>query len=135
MFQRPRRRSARRSAAAAVEALRAALETDPPAGATVRLDVLGAEDGWSATVPAGLRALLDEAAAAGYGRPAAECGGGATIPPLGRLSRRFPDAAVVPLGLVTPASRPHGPDENLDLHAAVRLSTALAALLAALTRP
>jgi hypothetical protein len=47
------------------------------------------------------------------------------------LSRRFPEAAVVPLGLVTPTSNPNGPDENIDLHAAVRLTTALTTLLAA----
>ena len=114
----------------AVDALRALLEADPPAGATVRLDVHGAEDGWSATIPAGLRTLLDEASAAGYGSPASECGGGATIPPLSILSRRFPEAAVVPLGLVTPTSNPHGPDENIDIDAAGRLTTALARLFA-----
>lgn len=116
---------------AAVQALRSALETNPPSGAAVRLDVHGAEDGWSAGMSNGLRTLLDESAAAGYGNPAAECGGGATVPPLGILARRFPEAAVVPLGLVTPGSNPHGPNENIDLNAAVRLTTSLAALLAA----
>jgi hypothetical protein len=60
--------------------------------------------------------------------------GGPTIPPLTVLSRRFPEAAVVPLGLVTPSSHQHGPDENIDLHAAIRLTTALAELLAARTK-
>ncbi|WP_236794826.1 M20/M25/M40 family metallo-hydrolase [Amycolatopsis sp. GM8] len=117
-------------AAKAAETLRTVLEADPPSGAAVRVDVHGAEDGWSATVPDGLRSLLDEAAAAGYGGPAAECGGGATVPPLGILARRFPEATVIPLGIVTPASNPHGPDENIDLNAAVRLTSALATLLA-----
>lgn len=114
----------------AVAALRATLEADPPAGATVRLDVHGAEDGWSTTVPEGLGVLLDEAGVAGYGARAAECGGGATIPPLGILARRFPEAAIVPLGLVTPSCNPHGPDEHIDLDSAERLTIALATLLA-----
>lgn len=115
----------------AVDALRATLEADPPAGATVRLDVHGAEDGWSTTVPEHLRLMLDEAGIAGYGLPASECGGGATVPPLGILAGRFAGAAVVPLGVVTASCNPHGPDEHIDLLAAERLTVALAALLAA----
>jgi acetylornithine deacetylase/succinyl-diaminopimelate desuccinylase-like protein len=118
----------------AVDALRTTLETDPPAGSSVRLDVRGAEDGWSASVPPSVRDLLDGAGVAGYAAPAAECGGGATIPPLGILARRFPEAVTIPLGLVTPNSNPHGPDEHIDLLAAERLTVALASLLAAQVR-
>jgi acetylornithine deacetylase/succinyl-diaminopimelate desuccinylase-like protein len=118
-------------AAAAADALRETLEADPPAGATVQLDVHGAQDGWSATAHDDIRVLLNQAAVAGYGNSAAECGGGATIPPLAMLAERYPGVPVIPLGLVTPDSRPHGPDENIDLEAAARLSTSLATLFAA----
>jgi len=116
-------------AATAADALRTTLESNPPSGALVRLDVHGAEDGWSTTISPEVRRLLDGASTAGYGARAAECGGGATVPPLAMLARRFPQAIVIPLGVVTPESNPHGPDENIDIRAAIRLSTSLAAIL------
>ncbi|WP_159500596.1 M20/M25/M40 family metallo-hydrolase [Microbacterium sp. 18062] len=116
--------------ARAVDALRSALESAPPAGATVSLDVVAAEPGWLVSVPEGLELDLERAGRTVYGVPPARCGGGATIPVLGMLAARFPATPILPLGVVTSESSPHGPDEFVDLDAAARLTSAIALLLA-----
>ncbi len=120
-------------AAEAAEALRTALEADPPYGADVRLTVHGAQNGWSTVVDDDLLSALDRAGAASFGRASSACGGGATIPPLGILAHRFPSTPVLPLGVVTASSHPHGPDEHLDIAAAARLTTAIATLFSELS--
>jgi hypothetical protein len=56
-------------------------------------------------------------------------GEGGTIPFLGWLAARFPDAQILALGVLVPGSNHHGPDESLHLPTAERVTGAVAALL------
>lgn len=121
-------------AAAAAQALARALQADPPHGAHVEVRIEAAESGWDAPdEPAWLAAALDDVSSAVFGHPAARTGVGGSIPFIGMLGRRFPEAGIVVTGVLGPDSNPHGPDESLHLPTAMRLSAALTLLLHAHT--
>jgi acetylornithine deacetylase/succinyl-diaminopimelate desuccinylase-like protein len=115
---------------AAARALSRALTSAPPYGAHAEFRLVAAERGWLSVLPAGYRGLLETASQRGYGQSAGLCGGAATIPFLGMFASRYPDAAILPVGVLGPGSNPHSPDECLDLPAARDLSVAVASLLA-----
>jgi acetylornithine deacetylase/succinyl-diaminopimelate desuccinylase-like protein len=117
---------------AAAAALSRTLTSAPPYAAQVEFRLVAAESGWASRPPAAVQALLDTASRQGFGRNAGLCGGAATIPFLGMFSARYPDAVIVPAGVLGPGSNPHGPDERLDLTAARNLSVALASMFAGL---
>jgi acetylornithine deacetylase/succinyl-diaminopimelate desuccinylase-like protein len=88
-------------------------------------------DGWAAPAPAPwLTEALDRASEAAFGRPSAQVGEGGTIPFLGWLAARFPDAQILALGVLIPGSNHHGPDESLHLPTAERVTGAVATLVA-----
>jgi acetylornithine deacetylase/succinyl-diaminopimelate desuccinylase-like protein len=120
---------------AAARALERTLTADPPHGATVTVTVRGAEGGWSAppTSP-WLQAALDEASLAHWGRPSAALGEGGTIPFMGMLGARFPDAQFLITGVLGPGSNAHGPNESLHLPTARRITATVAHVLDAHTR-
>jgi len=116
-------------AAAAGRAVAAVLEADPPYGARVKAAVPSAESGWDAPPTAGwLRAAADEASVAGWGQPARSLGEGGSIPFMGMLGERFPEAQFLLTGVLGPGSNAHGPNEFLDLRTG-RLVTAAVALV------
>ncbi len=117
---------------AAGEAVRAALEADPPYGCQVRLVVDSAEGGWNAPPTAPwLAAALDAASEATFGTAAAVLGEGGSIPFLGMLGRRFPDAQFLLTGVLGPGSNAHGPNEFLHLPTGRRATAAVALVLGA----
>lgn len=119
-------------ATAAVTALVAVLTADPPHGARVRVEVETPADGWLAPEPeAWVRAALDEASTASFGRRHASYGEGGTIPFLATLGRRFPGTQLVATGVLGPGSNAHGPNEFLHLPMARAVTSAVAHLLAA----
>ena len=119
----------------AADAVVAALTADPPHGAAVSVTVRGAESGWAAPPTAPwLDAALAAASEAAYGRSARAMGEGGTIPFMGMLGRRFPDAQFVITGVLGPGSNAHGPNEFIDLAYARRLTLAVASLLDAAAR-
>jgi acetylornithine deacetylase/succinyl-diaminopimelate desuccinylase-like protein len=112
------------------EALRAALEADPPYGASVRFDHSEAAPGWDAPELAPwLRAALDGASQAAFGRPVQLMGEGGSIPFMGMLGARFPDAQFVVTGVLGPGSSAHGPNEFLHLPFAEKLTAVIAEVL------
>ncbi len=116
-------------------ALVAALTTDPPDGA--RITVTGGEAGagWNApTFAPWLSAALDDASRAVFGRPARMMGEGGSIPFMGMLGERFPDAQFVITGVLGPDTNAHGPNEYLHVPTGRRLTAALALLLDAHAR-
>ncbi len=118
--------------AAALDAITTTLLDAPPAGATVRFDGAQSSPGWSApTFVPWLARALDEASTAAFGRPARTLGEGGTIPFMGMLGQRFPDAQFVVAGVLVPGSNAHGPDEFLHLPLARRITECIAHLLAA----
>lgn len=114
----------------AAAALARTLTSAPPYRARVEFRLVAAESGWVLDTGEQLRAMLEAASRRGYSAGAQLCGGGGTIPFLGMFSARYPQAAILPLGVLGPSSNAHGPDEYLDLDAAGKLSVALASLLA-----
>ena len=121
--------------AAAADAVERALTTDPPNGATVTVTVRGAEGGWNAPpTEAWLQAAVDEASEAHWGQPSAAMGEGGTIPFMGMLGTRFPDAQFLITGVLGPGSNAHGPNEFLHLPMARRITATVSHVLDAHAR-
>jgi acetylornithine deacetylase/succinyl-diaminopimelate desuccinylase-like protein len=117
---------AQRAAAALVRTL----TDDPPDGAVVTVAPGAAEPGWHAPPePDWLLAGIDRASTAAFGRPHRALGEGGTIPFMGMLGRRFPDARFVITGVLGPGSNAHGPNEFLHLPTARRVTVAVAHIL------
>jgi acetylornithine deacetylase/succinyl-diaminopimelate desuccinylase-like protein len=119
----------------ALEAIRAALLTDPPYGVSVAFDRVEAAGGWNAPAFAGwLRQALDGASTECLGAPAEAYGDGGSIPFMGMLGARYPDAQFVITGVLGPRSNAHGPNEFLDLPLGRAVTVAIASVLDAHTR-
>jgi len=117
----------------AADALVDTLTADPPHGARVAVEVESAETGWDAPPTAPwLAAALAEAGTAAFGRPPAAMGEGGSIPFIGKLGRRFPDAQFLVTGVLGPGSNAHGPNEFLHLAMARGVTSVVAGVLAAL---
>ena len=107
------------------------LERDPPYGAKVTFDVEGAGAGWNAPALAPwLRASIDRASQAAFGRPAAMMGEGGSIPFMGMLGEKFPRAQFVITGVLGPHSNAHGPNEFLHLPTGKKVSGVVAQVIA-----
>ena len=120
---------------AAADALRAALTTDPPYGATVDLGGDEAASGWAARPTAPwLADALATSSTATFGAPALYTGVGGAIPFINMLGERFPEAQFVVTGVLGPGSNAHGPNEFLHVPTARRLSACVAHALDAHAR-
>jgi acetylornithine deacetylase/succinyl-diaminopimelate desuccinylase-like protein len=119
-------------AAAAAAALRAVLESDPPEGAMVTVELEPPASGWAAPHPAPWVALAMAAASQlAFGNPPGAYGEGGTIPFLPTLGERFPGVQLVATGVLGPHSNAHGPNEFLHLPMARAVTLAVVHLLAA----
>lgn len=115
---------------AALAALRDALTVDPPQGATVTFQGAESGPGWAApTLEPWLETTLAEASEAHFGRPAGFQGEGGSIPFMGMLGEKFPDAQFVITGVLGPESNAHGPNEFLDLPTARKVAACVAQIL------
>jgi acetylornithine deacetylase/succinyl-diaminopimelate desuccinylase-like protein len=115
-------------------AIVAALVADPPHGASVTASYLGGP-GWEAPELAPwLAAALDEASTEHFGESARFIGEGGSIPFMGMLGEKFPDAQFVVTGVLGPDANAHGPNEYLHVPTAKRVSAVVARLLAAHAR-
>lgn len=115
---------------AAADAVARRLTTDPPYQAEVTVERGAAEPGWHVPPDAPwLTAALDGASRAAFGAPARALGEGGTIPFMGLLGRRFPEAQFVITGVLGPGSNAHGPNEFLHVPTARRVTLATAHLL------
>jgi acetylornithine deacetylase/succinyl-diaminopimelate desuccinylase-like protein len=109
----------------------AALTADPPYGARVTARFDDAAPGWNAPdLAPWLEEALDEASHAYFGKPALHMGEGGTIPFMGMLHDRFPDAQFVITGVLGPQSNAHGPNEFLHLPYAKKLTCCVAHIIA-----
>jgi acetylornithine deacetylase/succinyl-diaminopimelate desuccinylase-like protein len=116
----------------AARAMKAMLEREPPYSAVVRFDYDSAATGWNAPSTAPwLCDALDQASQALFGKPAAYRGEGGTIPFLGMLGAKFPEAQILVTGVLGPRSNAHGPNEFLDLAYAKKVTAATAMVIAA----
>ena len=115
--------------ARALEAVGAALTAEPPYGARVTLEG-DAAPGWNApSFAPWLQASLARASAAAFGQPARAFGEGGTIPFMGMLGERFPQAQFVITGVLAPDTNAHGPNEYLHIPTGKRLTACIATVL------
>jgi acetylornithine deacetylase/succinyl-diaminopimelate desuccinylase-like protein len=117
----------------AARTMKSMLERDPPYSAAVSFDYDSASSGWNAPASAPwLAESLDQASHALFGKPAAAMGEGGTIPFMGMLGAKFPQAQILVTGVLGPQSNAHGPNEFLDIAYAKKITAAAAMVIAAL---
>jgi acetylornithine deacetylase/succinyl-diaminopimelate desuccinylase-like protein len=122
-------------AAVAADAVHRALTTDPPHGALVDWSDRDAVGGWAAPpLRPWLAAALDDASLTCFGKPSGEVGEGGTIPFMGWLAAKFPEAQLLATGVLGPGSNAHGPNESLHIPTAERVTACVAMLLDAPAR-
>jgi acetylornithine deacetylase/succinyl-diaminopimelate desuccinylase-like protein len=118
-------------AEAATALLKKLLTENMPYGAQVELKVRGANGGWNApSLAPWLEQSLASASQAAFGRPPAYMGEGGSIPFMGMLGEKFPQAQFVITGVLGPHSNAHGPNEFLHIPTAKRVTRAVAHVLA-----
>jgi acetylornithine deacetylase/succinyl-diaminopimelate desuccinylase-like protein len=107
------------------------LEKDPPYGAKVSFDVEKAASGWNAPrLSPWLEAAVDAASKEFFGVPPAYMGEGGTIPFMGMLGEKFPEAQFLITGVLGPGSNAHGPNEFLHIPMGKRVSACVAKVVA-----
>ena len=122
-------------AAEAVAAVERALRTDVPYQARVELTDMEHADGWNAPdLAPWLERGLDAVSQDVFGAPWRGAGLGGSIPFMGLLGERYPDAQFLVTGALGPDSNAHVPDEWLHLPHARRVTAAVAHLLDAHAR-
>ena len=115
-----------------MDELRGVLTSEPPSGADIRLVDGDVAPGWDAPdLQAWLADALSAASQARFGQPMRLMGEGGTIPFMGMLGERFPNAQFVITGVLGPESNAHGPNEFLHLAYAEQLTRCLADVIAA----
>jgi acetylornithine deacetylase/succinyl-diaminopimelate desuccinylase-like protein len=117
----------------ATQAVREALEREPPYGAQVSFTAgTGAGmGGWNApTFAPWLEEAIMKASRAVYGREAVHIGCGGTIPFMGMLGERFPKTQFFITGVLGPHANAHGPNEFLHLDYTRRLTACVSLVLA-----
>ena len=86
--------------------------------------------GWNApAVAEWLEASMHKASNAYFGKPSMYMGTGGTIPFMGMLGERFPEAQFLITGLLGPKSNAHGPNEFLHIETGKRLTSCVAQVL------
>ncbi|HXS73669.1 MAG TPA: M20 family metallopeptidase [Rhodanobacteraceae bacterium] len=117
--------------ARAGETLKCLLERDPPYGCKVELKLEKASSGWNA--PA-LSPWLEKAVACAsqdaFGAPPVYMGEGGSIPFMGMLGDKFPQAQFLITGVLGPHSNAHGPNEFLHIPTGKRVSMVVARVVA-----
>jgi len=106
------------------------LEADPPYGCAVEMALEKATSGWNAPPLAPwLEASVNAAAREFFGAPPAYNGEGGSIPFMGMLGARFPDAQFLITGVLGPHSNAHGPNEFLHIPTGKRVSMCVARVI------
>ncbi len=117
--------------AVATRAVKEALEKDPPSGARVTFEGEKASIGWDAPPLAQwLASSVDRASRSFFGKPPMGLGEGGSIPFMGMLGEKFPEAQFLITGVLGPGSNAHGPNEFLHLPTGVRLTACVASVIA-----
>ena len=113
------------------EVLRRVLESNPPNGCKVEVELEKASTGWNAPALAPwLEHAIDHASREYFGAPAMYMGEGGTIPFMGMLGEKFPGAQFMITGVLGPHSNAHGPNEFLHIPTGKRVTSAVARVIA-----
>jgi acetylornithine deacetylase/succinyl-diaminopimelate desuccinylase-like protein len=107
------------------------LERDPPHGARVSFSSDWGAPGWNAPELAlWLGRALEAASRGWFGKPPAYMGLGGTIPFMGMLGEKFPQAQFLITGVLGPHANAHGPNEFLHIPFAQKLTCCVAEVIA-----
>lgn len=111
--------------------MKTVLETDPPYGANVSFTPDWAASGWHAPELAEwLEKSIDHASQAFFGLQAVHMGEGGSIPFMGMLGEKFPQAQFMITGVLGPKSNAHGPNEFLHIPTGKKLTCCVAKVIA-----
>jgi acetylornithine deacetylase/succinyl-diaminopimelate desuccinylase-like protein len=125
-FRLPPTLDANEAAAAVTEILNA----DTPPLTNVSFEADSAMAGWNAPPIADwLEASMQKASQAFFSKPSMYMGTGGTIPFMGMLGEKFPEAQFLITGLLGPNSNAHGPNEFLHIETGKRLTSCVAQVL------
>jgi len=114
----------------AAVAVKEVLEADTPPLVKVEFDADSSMAGWNAPVISPwLETSMQKASDAFFGKPSMYMGTGGTIPFMGMLGERFPEAQFLITGLLGPKSNAHGPNEFLHIETGKRLTCCVAQVL------
>lgn len=113
------------------KALKSLFEKKPPYGARVSFELDKAAGGWDAPeLSPWLGESVNRASQAFFGREAAYMGEGGSIPFMGMLGEKYPEAQFLITGVLGPNSNAHGPNEFLHLPTGKKLTCCVAHILA-----
>ena len=119
------------SAEGAIGIVKELLEANPPYGATVTFSPDHPGDGWEAPETAPwLASSVAEASQTFFGNAPCAMGEGGSIPFMGMLGAKFPQAQFLITGVLGPHSNAHGPNEFLHLDCASKLTACVAKVIA-----
>lgn len=114
----------------AAEMIQKALTENPPYQAKVSFRIDDEAKGWNAPLMADwLAKAVNKASMTFYQKPAAYVGEGGTIPFMGMLGEKFPEAQFMITGVLGPQSNAHGPNEFLHLRMVEKLTACVAYVL------
>ncbi|NNF67907.1 MAG: M20/M25/M40 family metallo-hydrolase, partial [Gammaproteobacteria bacterium] len=114
----------------AAVAVKEVLEADTPPLVNVEFDADSSMAGWNAPeISQWLEDSMQKASDAFFGKPSMYMGTGGTIPFMGMLGERFPEAQFLITGLLGPKSNAHGPNEFLHIETGKRLTCCVAQVL------
>ena len=115
----------------ATSKLKSLLENDPPYGAKITFTPDWSAGGWHAPeMSAWLETAINDASLDYFNKPAMHMGEGGSIPFMGMLGEKFPDAQFLITGVLGPHSNAHGPNEFLHIPTAKKLTCCVAEVIA-----
>lgn len=115
----------------AAATIKKTLETKPPYNAHVEFEISDTGPGWNApTEKSWLAEAIQKASHTYFGRDAAYMGEGGSIPFMGMLGKKFPEAQFLITGVLGPQSNAHGPNEFLHIPMAKKLTGCVADVIA-----
>jgi acetylornithine deacetylase/succinyl-diaminopimelate desuccinylase-like protein len=118
------------NADAAAKAVKKLLEENTPPMSKVSFEVESTMAGWNAPAIADwLEASMHKGSQAFFDKPSMYMGTGGTIPFMGMLGEKFPEAQFLITGLLGPNSNAHGPNEFLHIETGKRLTSCVAQVL------
>ena len=107
------------------------LEKDPPYGAKVSFKLEKDGSGWNAPqLSPWLESAVAQASQHYFGAPAAYMGEGGSIPFMGMLGAKFPQAQFLITGVLGPHSNAHGPNEFIHIPTGKKVSMVVAEVVA-----
>jgi acetylornithine deacetylase/succinyl-diaminopimelate desuccinylase-like protein len=113
------------------EFLKQLLEKDPPYGAKVTFVLEKDGSGWNAPqLSPWLEQAVSDASRNYFGAPATYMGEGGSIPFMGMLGEKFPQAQFLITGVLGPHSNAHGPNEFLHIPTGKKVSMVVAEVVA-----